>query len=121
MMSLTAQLLGVAEAYRKAEACELARVSQRALGDHRLLPRLASGVSSLTLRRADQALQWLSDHWPVSAAWPDGVPRPSSSLPSVPERRASQPNTDHPRGSEGPCPEAGSPASGPFVPAMEPA
>jgi hypothetical protein len=40
---------------------------------------------------------------------------PSSSTPSVPERRASQPNTGHPRGSEGPCPEAGSPVSGPFV------
>lgn len=41
---------------------------------------------------------------------------PSSSLPSVPDRRASQPNTDHPRGSEGPCPEAGAvPASGPFL------
>lgn len=121
MMSLTAQLLDVAEAYRKAEACELARVSQRSLGDHRLLPRLASGVSSLTLRRADQALQWLSDHWPDSAVWPEAVPRPVSSLPSVPEGRApDESNSDHPRGSEGPCPEAGSPVSGPFVPEAVP-
>lgn len=44
----------------------------------------------------------------------------SSSLPSVPEGRAPvESNSDHPRGSEGPCPEAGSPASGPFVPELE--
>ena len=45
----------------------------------------------------------------------------SSSLPSVPEGRApDESNSDHPRGSEGPGPEAGSPASGPFIPEAVP-
>ncbi|OYX02357.1 MAG: hypothetical protein B7Z14_03675 [Bosea sp. 32-68-6] len=91
-------------------------------------PRMAEwlGVTQATVSRLESGqaesgpisklLDQLEARGPDSAVWPDGVPRPVSSLPSVPERRASQPNTDHPRGSEGPCPEAGSPASGPFIP-----
>ncbi|OYW65500.1 MAG: hypothetical protein B7Z40_12095 [Bosea sp. 12-68-7] len=81
-------------------------------------PRMAEwlGVTQATVSRLESGQ---AESGPISklldqleARGPDSaVP-----LPSVPERRASQPNTDHPRGSEGPCPEAGSPASGPFIP-----
>lgn len=117
---LTDQLLAVATAYCEAEGIALSTASGRSFDESKLLVNLAARLSSPTLRRADRALQWFSDHWPDSAVWPESVPRPASSLPSVPERRASQPNTDHPRGSEGSCPEAGSPASGPFIPEAVP-
>jgi len=119
-MDFTSQLLTLAERYRAATEAPVGRVSLHALGDRRLLPGLIDGALTVTLRRADRALQWFSDHWPASAAWPEGVPRPSSSLPSVPEGRApDESQSDHPRGSEGPCPEAGSPASGPFIRELE--
>jgi hypothetical protein len=27
-------------------------------------------------RRLQEALQWLSDHWPAGAEWPSDIPRP---------------------------------------------
>jgi transcriptional regulator with XRE-family HTH domain len=84
-------------------------------------PRMAEylGVRQATVSRLENGqaesgpISRLLDQLEVSVREAAGVD--PSSLPSVPERRASQPNTDHPRGSEGPCPEAGSPVSGPFV------
>ena len=29
------------------------------------------------------AFQWLSDHWPAGAVWPDDVPRPARTEPEV--------------------------------------
>lgn len=115
-MKPTEQLIALAQAFCADLDWPLSRASKLIFADARVLGRLVEGSATINLNRADHATQWFSDHWPDSAVWPVGVPRPVSSLPSVPERRASQPNTDHPRGSEGSCPEADSPASGPFIP-----
>lgn len=118
-MKPTEQIVALAQAFCAHLDWPLSRASKLIFADARVLSRLIERTATINLNRADNAAQWFSDHWPASAAWPEGVPRPVSSLPSVPERRASQPNTDHPRGSEGSCPEAGSPASGPFIRELE--
>ena len=83
-MFLTDQIRTVAQGYCEAAGVPLGRASKRALGDPRLLPRLAAGQVTLTLARADRALLWFSDHWPEGADWPPLVPRPlvPSALPS---------------------------------------
>ena len=46
--------------------------------------RLAQG--RVTIRRAERALQWLSDHWPADLDWPSGIPRPDPSAGAPNER-----------------------------------
>lgn len=76
-------------------------------------PRMADylGVRQATVSRLENGQ---AESGPISRLL-DQLEVQVSSLPSVPDGRASQPNADHPRGSEGPCPEAGSPAPGPFI------
>lgn len=76
MMVMTDQLMAVARAYCAAGDCDLPRASRLSLGDQRILPGIEVGSSSVTLRRADRALRWFSDHWPEGASWPSSVPRP---------------------------------------------
>lgn len=78
-MIFSDQLVAVATAYCLAAQVPLARVSMHALGDRRLLPGLVADSLTLTLRRADRALCWFSDHWPDGAQWPASVPRPAPS------------------------------------------
>lgn len=78
-MRLTDQLLAVARTYGSHAGKGLSVVSSRACFESKALIGLESGKSSLTLRRADAAMNWFSDHWPAGAAWPAAVPRP---LPS---------------------------------------
>lgn len=81
-MLLTDQILAVAKAYCVATDAPLGRASLHAFGDRRRLPGLHAGTLSVTLDRADRALAWFSAHWPASALWPDGVPRPLSDPPA---------------------------------------
>lgn len=75
-MTLTDQLLIVADGYCAAADVDLARASLRSLGDGRLLVRLKADVATLTLTRADLALAWFSENWPEGADWPADIPRP---------------------------------------------
>lgn len=75
MTTLTHQLLTVARAYASAEGIELSRASWRAFSESKTLDDLTEGRTSPTLRRADRALQWFSEHWPDGAVWPAAVPR----------------------------------------------
>lgn len=76
-MTFTTLFLDVARAYCAAADVDMARASHRALGDGRRLVLVVAGEASLTLDRADRALQWFSDHWPDGADWPAAVARPS--------------------------------------------
>ena len=62
---LTDQLLAVATAYCEAEGIAMSTASGRSFDESKLLVNLAARLSSPTLRRADRALQWFSDHWPA--------------------------------------------------------
>lgn len=39
------------------------------------LGRLRAGADGLS-RNIEDGLQWLSDNWPETGRWPEGVPRP---------------------------------------------
>lgn len=85
MRTFTDQLLAVAHAYCAAENVALSAASRRAFGESKLLVNLEAGLSSPTFRRAEDALQWFSRHWPASVSWPDDVPRPSAAALREPE------------------------------------
>lgn len=75
-MRLTDQLLIVSRTYCAAAEVDMARASLLSLGDRRLLVRLESGLSSMTLARADIAIAWFSRNWPAEVDWPASAPRP---------------------------------------------
>ena len=54
--------------------------------------RLLAG-HDITSRRAARVIQWLSDNWPETAAWPIDIPRPAPS-PDSPAARPPEPVTD---------------------------
>lgn len=52
-----------------------ATVSSRLFNDGKRVANLRCG-SDIGIRRLHQALEWLSDHWPVDLDWPDSIYRP---------------------------------------------
>lgn len=81
------QLLTVARAYAEAEGIELRTVSHRVFDDGKKLAAIAAG-RDIQVRRYRHAMQWFSDHWPVSGPWPTGIPRPEPApdTPAAPTR-----------------------------------
>lgn len=45
-------------------------------GDNKKLKALEDGAD-IQVRRLEQAMAWLSEHWPEGAEWPPGVQRPT--------------------------------------------
>ncbi len=56
----------------------LSTVSRLATGSGETIARLQRDCA-ITTRRAENAFQYLSDHWPSDLAWPSGTPRPDPS------------------------------------------
>ena len=77
-MSEIDQFLALVGAYCVARGISERRLSTILLGAGHRIPSIRSGADIGT-RRRETALQWLSDHWPAGAAWPDDIARP---LPS---------------------------------------
>lgn len=71
------RLLTLARIYAAAEGIELSTVSWRMLGDGKKLDALEAG-RDIQVRRCEKALQWLSEHWPKAAEWPQDIPRPGA-------------------------------------------
>lgn len=57
-----------------------ATVSSRLFNDGKRIASIRRG-SDVGVRRLLVALEWLSDHWPDDAEWPELVPRPQSQSP----------------------------------------
>jgi hypothetical protein len=76
MLTFTDQLLTVANAYSALTGAGFPTVSSRVFDDSKRLPLIASGEGSITLRRAELALQWFSANWPDGADWPSEIARP---------------------------------------------
>lgn len=67
-------LLKLATAYSEARGLSLATVGTYAVNDGSFFKRLAEG--RVTIRRAEEAVRWLSDHWPADLDWSPEIPRP---------------------------------------------
>jgi hypothetical protein len=84
-MTDIASFLTVVDRYVEATGLAEATVSARVLNAGHRIFQIRAG-SDIGVRRLSEALQWLSDNWPVNAVWPDHVERP---LPAAPAPEAS--------------------------------
>jgi hypothetical protein len=77
MSDLRKQLITVAEAYGTAKGLSRSRVSTILFNAGGALNRIVAGgdVNTSTFERV---IRFMSETWPDSAMWPDGIPRPAS-------------------------------------------
>lgn len=74
-MQLIEQLTTVAAEYARARKLSAARVSTLLFNDGKRLGQISGGADVAT-KTHERAMQWLSDHWPDDAEWPENVRRP---------------------------------------------
>jgi len=67
--------LSLVDAFGAAAGLEDSTISHRVFGDSKKITAIRNG-GSITLRRANDAIDYFAAHWPEGAAWPDGVCRP---------------------------------------------
>lgn len=84
-------ILRPAEIFASHRGITLPSLGTYALRDASFFVRLRDG--RVTLRRAEEILGWLSDHWPADLAWPADIPRPTPDPDAtpLPRRRRSRP------------------------------
>ena len=70
-------LISLAEAYAAERKLEMVTVARLATGDWRFFVRVTEGAS-FTAKKYDAIVEWFSDNWPVTLAWPDGITRPEA-------------------------------------------
>lgn len=74
-MITEASILSVIDAYASATGAEDTTISSRVFADGKKIDAMRRG-GSITLRRANEAIQWFSNNWPEAAEWPSDVHRP---------------------------------------------
>lgn len=74
-MITEADLLIIIDAYASALNLEDSSASWRIFGDNKRVPALRSGAT-ITVRRMNETLRFLSANWPRGAKWPKGIYRP---------------------------------------------
>ncbi len=70
------RLVSLTELFAKHTGRSVSTVSRHATGSGDTVARLQRG-GTITTRRVDRALRFLSDNWPETVGWPADVPRPS--------------------------------------------
>lgn len=70
-------LLRLVGAYCEATGLAEATVSDRVLNDGKRIKAIRAG-KDIGSRRLEEAIQWFSDNWPVSAEWPVDIARPAA-------------------------------------------
>ncbi|MCY4548166.1 MAG: hypothetical protein OXC28_07350 [Defluviicoccus sp.] len=68
------RLTRLARIYAEARNITMGSLGTYLVRDAYFFDRLATG--RVTIRRAERALQWLSDHWPAGLDWPADIERP---------------------------------------------
>jgi hypothetical protein len=86
-MDYRTRLLTVARAYCKATGLSMARVATLIHNQGAFFKRLEEGAGC-TVDTYEKCLQWFSDRWPDTTAWPAGIMRPVANMaPAQPRRR----------------------------------
>jgi hypothetical protein len=75
MMTLSDQIVAVADVFAAATSRRRATVSTIVFNDGKRLECVAQG-GDIGINRWQRAMRWFSVHWPEGAEWPEGVPRP---------------------------------------------
>jgi hypothetical protein len=63
-------LLAIAKAYAEANGVKLGSVSRKAYGNASFFHQLATGKHSISVKRAEEILNWFRKNWPEDTAWP---------------------------------------------------
>lgn len=74
-MITEADFLRVIDAYAQATGLGDGPISWRIFADNKRVSCIRSGAT-ITVRRMNNALTFLSENWPRKAKWPKGVSRP---------------------------------------------
>ena len=85
-------IISLVAAYASHVGLRETTVAKRCAGQAHAIDRLRSGHHSITVRRAERIVQWLSDHWPADLPWPDGIDRPAPT-PGSPAAAAPSPSS----------------------------
>lgn len=83
-MNMRGQLIVITDAYCAKAQMSRARLSTILFDAGHRLDNIAKG-RDLNTGTFERAMQWLSDHWPEGAAWPDGVDRPAPRIAEAAE------------------------------------
>jgi hypothetical protein len=75
-MNMREQIVAVADRYAELSEIGRKRVSFILLNRGSKLDHIAGGAD-LNTATFERSMQWLSDHWPDGADWPDGIVRPA--------------------------------------------
>ena len=75
------EFLQVIDSFASLTGNSPATISRRVLGGGARIRNLRTG-GDIGIKTVERALQWFSDHWPDTAAWPAGVARPPVAGPS---------------------------------------
>lgn len=73
---MTAQLILITDAYCEAAGVTRSSVGGRIFNDGKRFDAIAAGAD-LNTRSFEKAMRWFDENWPIGAAWPVGVLRPS--------------------------------------------
>ena len=71
--------------YARHTGRRVSTVSRYATGSGETIARLCRG-RTITIRRLERAIRYLSENWPENADWPAGTPRPPASETANPNR-----------------------------------
>lgn len=74
-MDLKSDLLAIADRYCDATGMSKARLATILANDGKFFDRIEAG-GGFTVRRFEDSMRWLSDHWPSEISWPSDIPRP---------------------------------------------
>ena len=86
MDDTSGRLVALMGRFAKYTGLSISTVSRHATGSGDTVARLQRG-GTMTIKRFDRAVRYLSDNWPDSIAWPADVPRPHSSRRASKRRR----------------------------------
>jgi hypothetical protein len=75
-MTLTDQLVLVANTYSEATKTRLSTLGSRLLKSGGRFHAIAAG-GDINTKNFEKTMQWFSDNWPSETAWPEGVTRPT--------------------------------------------
>ena len=74
-MDLKSDLLTVADCYCAATGMSKARLATILANDGKFFERIEGG-GGFNIRRFEDSMRWLSEHWPDNVKWPGSVMRP---------------------------------------------
>jgi hypothetical protein len=72
------RLVALLDLFAEHTGRSVSTVSRHATGSGDTVARLRRG-GTITTRRLDRTIRFLSDNWPDSVEWPADIPRPASS------------------------------------------